>query len=879
MLVSYNENPKESPATEKLYNLSPLSKEIIYSSLKVLKKGYHLIIAYPDYILAPLSIFCVDFAVEHLKSPKDVYVFTYDNHSSIENNPLKFHLRNFSFLAYGTTFSHYHLLPCLYSEKEKLLSLNINLKLAWKRSTKTELKEWFEENLLNHKKPLLVLNRSNNFLFPDIFNNVEVNKKKYEAKIKPNVGLVIFENLDRLVYNSYTYERFIEWIAPFMKQDIQFIFHFSNPYNEYLNHLKDYTESLAFHVGSSFIKQNAEYFRHVSSDEIKGSKLVKRYNIDNEETYRSAYQIIPLNPIQSFDIDKRISDIQKILRNLNFDNVPINRKNLFRLRRIIFSLRNLSVRPSLMKYIYYEEENDDYFYVTMNEFIERLYNKIKDMEDKTIISLLSEVKSITDDLSKTKIFDDAYSSGTLTKNFAILDFTVKLIKYRLNLLEFEEYPSFSEYLTERFDKVKQLTDKQSQYKVVIAVQNTYEKRILFEEIQNFAMKSSENFNIAEKIEIFALKHLVKRKFLSYSYDLILSGPLPIRFFSEYFRGFDNIFILSYEGSNHESCLEHMEIIDTISPQDERKSLELICELKQLTSSPDPDYIKDYKSRREQISLKEFLKTGTTADRYQKIRDMVFGSTKFLSSKQEEEENEELEEIEKASSEQYEDEDYDYRLVLNPVESTSERTKTILVKDSWTFLYIRDKNTMKMEEGYVADINETDFIILLEKNERRSFFEFIIETFDLEEGVDIELINSWKDALVSYLNRNQIDPQALYKKYQELCKENNCKPKTFVTFRNWLKGNVIGTRDAEDLFFIGKIIDNENLTEQYNRIHDEIRTVWVIRQQVGKKMNIIIKEILEGRINEKQISFEDSIILEKIQIYELVEKIKITKNEK
>ncbi|MHA1221967.1 MAG: hypothetical protein ACTSP3_01650 [Candidatus Heimdallarchaeaceae archaeon] len=41
------------------------------------------------------------------------------------------------------------------------------------------------------------------------------------------------------------------------------------------------------------------------------------------------------------------------------------------------------------------------------------------------------------------------------------------------------------------------------------------------------------------------------------------------------------------------------------------------------------------------------------------------------------------------------------------------------------------------------------------------------------------------------------------------------------------------------------------------------------------MNKIIKEILVGRIKEKQVSFEDSLIIEKVQIYKLEEKSKIT----
>ena len=197
--------------------------------------------------------------------------------------------------------------------------------------------------------------------------------------------------------------------------------------------------------------------------------------------------------------------------------------------------------------------------------------------------------------------------------------------------------------------------------------------------------------------------------------------------------------------------------------------------------------------------------------------------------------------------------------LESLQETSKEKKIILVKESWSYLYIKDKETMRLEEGTISGINENDYIILLEHDERKNFFEFIIDTYDLEEGIDLELINSWKTTLENFLSTSTTEPEKLYQKYKLECKNEGCKPKLLTTFRRWLKGEVFGTRDSEDLLILGKIIEDKELQEEYSRIHDEVRILWKMRRSVGAKLNAIIKEALKGVFNQETVSLEDSIL--------------------
>lgn len=93
---------------------------------------------------------------------------------------------------------------------------------------------------------------------------------------------------------------------------------------------------------------------------------------------------------------------------------------------------------------------------------------------------------------------------------------------------------------------------------------------------------------------------------------------------------------------------------------------------------------------------------------------------------------------------------------------------------------------------------------------------------------------------------------------------------------WAKGQTIGPRSNIDLLYIGKLINNEYIIENYQDIIHDIETIRKIHQSTGRRLKSMIKSILieEQSLNLNNLSLEEEMIYKNIKngIYQINKKI-------
>ncbi len=862
-LFIQNENWKTGSAFERLENISPLTKEVSLSVFKALKKDFNVIISYPDNIFAPLSVICGYYADLSRSKQKDIMVYSHNNNAKIDENPQKFHIRNFSRLTYYKAFLYEWIIPFEYNESDNSLIYCANLNLIKNRKYKRELKKRQIEAICNDKIPSIIFSGTDTPLNLTQIDWLKIGNRTHEHELKFDFGLIVFENMDRLIHNEYNMNIFLEWLNNITKKETKLLFHFSNPYNKFIREIKEKTNSLLYHCSMSFLHKQKSYFENVYPQTIKSKKLVRKYNLDSPDTYEASNQIIPLKPIATYDFDKRLRKCRNLFYNLKTTSDDLNKTNYYSIKHLLYTIKNMAVKPKNYTVLYYDKYNDHYYYITVIELLRKLKALLADKI--SFVEFANEFESLVEDLSISKDITDPNFSNPKTKNNALVDFTLKIIKYRLNLLELTEYPHLNAYLGNFVDKIQPVKNVKD-YSVIIGVQTSRERNMLYADFNSLAMAQEGNIDLIKRIKIYSLKQLTHKRFIPHNVDLLLTGSLALKNFQEYFRGYDNIFVVSYKGKDYDSILEHIDIVERIRPEENRQSLRYIHELKQKTKMKKPDFLEEYDLSEEKISIRALMKK-ESKDIYGRVRDMVLTSPKYSNAKDQEEEVKEIETITNKISQSNDDID-DYDMIISLENMDNGQAKTIKVKENWSFLCVKDKKEMKLEEKIVDELTNGDFLILLDQDEKRSFFDFIIDTFNLEEGVDVELVSSWKHILDRYVTNNEEDSSLLYQEYEKLCCEHNYEPKHINTFRNWIKGNVIGTRDPEDIYILGLLTGNEKLVDQYKHIHKEIEELWKIRRLVGKKINKIVGELLGGSFNQYDLNYEESIIYDKITIYSI-----------
>jgi len=175
---------------------------------------------------------------------------------------------------------------------------------------------------------------------------------------------------------------------------------------------------------------------------------------------------------------------------------------------------------------------------------------------------------------------------------------------------------------------------------------------------------------------------------------------------------------------------------------------------------------------------------------------------------------------------------------------------------------------KIEEGSPKDLKPGNFIIIIDNDEKKTLLQLIIEIYDLESSIDKEIIEFWKERLMLFMKDTGIKYRELYNVYSNFGGQ-----KHYQTVLNWAKGKVIGPEDPKDLYYLGKILDEKIIVDNFELISDEIEKVRNIHRTTGRKLKNVIKAIIfEGKaLDAQNLSYEEYLFYEKVKngIYEVL----------
>lgn len=124
--------------------------------------------------------------------------------------------------------------------------------------------------------------------------------------------------------------------------------------------------------------------------------------------------------------------------------------------------------------------------------------------------------------------------------------------------------------------------------------------------------------------------------------------------------------------------------------------------------------------------------------------------------------------------------------------------------------------------------------------RKSFLELIIDVFGLEDSIDKRFIELWRDHLFRFIEINDLSYSDFYNIYKGVGGKRG-----YQTVLSWAKGHVLGPLDPIDLYNIGKILNDEDIIGNFNIMYGEIQELRELHRNTGRRLKIIIKEILSG----------------------------------
>lgn len=827
-----NTYPDDVKASNKL---SPLTNFFINVFLETLGKN-NIIVTIPDTILKPIPI--VSYIFASLKE-KSVLVFTQKGGTKVNHNPIEFHRRNYHLLNYGKRFNRGDYLfkdvPLGTISKNKV-NVNAHIPLSM---NKKKYKDLQEKNFLESDKPKILLSydekNSKITKLIDILIEKE-NNKTLEIKSEIKLGLVIFENVDRFLGSEFELSAFLKWLKSLSDLNINYIFHFSNPESKFIKILKDKTNSLVIpwsHIllnNPEIKKDSLSYFAKCNGHPVH-KKILGKFNIDSKRIYCRNTKFEVINPIlDPGNIDYHYMVANQLLKEINAQSL-INGILFSTILSVFYKIPDILINPSKFKYKYRGDEG--YLHYTLPQLLKIFKKRIND-EDKSsqraIKYLLSEIFMVYSKLKERKRYNENVSYNIIGKNY--------LIK---NIIEKD-----NNWLNINKNKI-------------IVTYSPGERNILKEEINNL--------NLETEFKIEDIDFINKSMFDKSNTTLILPGPLRIKYFSELLKPYENIYFLAYSGRNLNIIRQQINLVLNYSSEREKILMDYLDEIYDLLDEPKPSLLIEYhKQQEDQSGIKIHL--NENKDDLSLINSIINSNLDFKYVKEYEDN---LVSVEKAHIEyitNYENKKREsepcLNVLLKKIGEESLIEKALPLHKNYCFLR---KPNGKIHEDTPENLKPGYLVVIIDNDERKSLLELIIEIYNLEEKIDKDRIKSWKWKLNRFVQMHDLKPEDLYKLYLD----NGGKRKQ-ITVTNWLKGSVIGPKSPIDLLIIGKILKDDEITENYKLIEQEIRTVRAIHQDIGRKIQKIIKETLNGELNLSELNFIERKLYEKIKdgLYEVHE---------
>lgn len=827
MDFNYNTNLSE--------NISPLTKFFLNTFVNTMDQK-NVIVTFPDNILRPLPI--IAYTYSYLQN-KSTLVFTSNTRGLEKKSPREIHNLGYYMLNWGGEYLFYDI-PIGYVYKDRI-ETKIQMPLA-NRRFKERYIDHLKENFITTSGPKILLYADNGAKIVDNVSSILLdNKTKFKQQMQFDLGCIIFENIDRYVNSKYTSKQFINWIKEYINQDISLVFHFSNPSSPFINYIREKTNSFVIPFSKGILTNNngiaapsLEYYNDINA--TKG-KIIEKYNLDRPYFYSDDNDISVFEPlIESGNIDSYFIEAKHLLKRVDEDSIH-NKKVYYRSLGLLYSLQDLIINPSKYK-IRYGDYDISWRFFTIPEFLEMFQNRLSKENSFNQLVLgeyITQLDNIYSEISKCKRFGEESSFNRIGKDY-------KIIEIVQNKNEF-----FSE------DHI-----------LMIGAYSNSESSVLRGELKRFGI---------DDVEVRHIGWLNKSNFDRSNYSLLLPGPLPVRYFSELLRPYKKTLILAYDGYNFNRIKDQIKLVSDYSISEEIVSMNYFKEIYDYVGMPKNDGLfRDYQERIAKLEVEEPLMTDNITDdsplhSFDKLKNLI-----TVESSDYEEDLDNLGRMIKHIKTENKRTNYQYasseslEFSLLNLKNGHKYRKSLPVEK--TYFYLKNIGG-KIEEGSPKDLKPGNFVIVIDNDEKKTLLQLIIEIYDLESTIDKEIIEFWKERLMLFIQDTGMKYRELYNIYSDFGGQ-----KHYQTVLNWAKGNVIGPEDPKDLYYIGKILNEEIIENNYELISDEIEKVRNIHRTTGRKLKNVIKSIIfEGNnLDVQNLSYDEYLFYEKVRngIYEIIE---------
>ncbi|MBD3215248.1 MAG: hypothetical protein GF311_21755 [Candidatus Lokiarchaeota archaeon] len=746
------------------------------------------------------------------------------------------------------------------------------------RRFKDELKSKIpilREQFFNPALPKVLFNRKGKIEFTESISELFLNEENISSEAGESylgIGNVIFENLDSNVYSDYTFDTFKEWINHYIDQGLRFICHISNPHYKYLESLKTHFNAYILYFPFSFLKTNKDfqekntyYFEKIKEKEDTNLfYVVDSLNLDNLSFYeKDADEFPKINTsLKQGNIDEYFNRGMRYINEINEHIIVEELKPLYyKIKQLYFKIYKTFCLPYEFNVRYFDDElgfryfNLEYFFKIAKNEIE---NKSKELQKESLKNILLYLYKMMIELSQCKRFGEQKSYSRISKYYALLDFIAN----------------------------------NSKEKIVIAVQQG-EKSIISEKLSLLDVNGN--------VKVLTMNKLSRIMGKFSEYFLLLPGTLLPSQINILFKDWKNILYFAYEGKNQKWIEEQIQLIEKIDISKEEVSLKYLSEVyKEVFSDSnykleeDPIFknflekkqkirdaeqnrisenesfkVSDLKKKSNMFEEEVIASSGTIEDMCKKI--MLKDIDKYKDTIEEEKIDSFIKNHEREREEKINEEKEHFECVINLKNiTTEEKTQKNLDVDR-TYMYFKDISEININYGFPYSLKKGDYLVLFGDNVKTSINDFIQETFGLEDEFDIidyELIDEWHKRLANYFLNNY----SYYKDFHRDFIKNTDSQISYNEFRHWIKGEVNYTKDPIDLYNLGKLMNDPFFIDNYIQINREGTKIQIYHQKITRRIKKIIKNILDRNISREDISFEERLLLEKIErcIYEILD---------
>ncbi len=832
-ICTYNPKRKGAPNNVRLSGrFGPVTK-FIFNTFANSLGTKDLIVTIPDSVLRPIPILSYIYATLREKS---VIVFTQKGGTRTVDSPVKYHNRNYHLLNKDGEYLFYYVpMGIMYHDR-------VEAKVYIPRAVASLRKKYIDQQKKNFletlgPKILLYCDEKQNRIISTIEKIILDDEKVDDQDIEIDLGLVIFENVDRFIHSEYSFRKFLEWTSPLREKGASLLLHFSNPESRFIRSVKDEINALVIPFGFGLLRSNKE-IRDAMDTVFETRKItpsetpfLEKYDADREHFYEGITDIEILEPLLvSGNIDYHFATAKSLARQIDEDKL-LNKKLFFRVLGLLYRFHSMAVNPGKYKESY-GDNHIKWRHYSVQQLLGMLKSRLddEDKENRTLLSrLISEIHCLYLELKECMRFGEDNTYSRVAKDFRIME-----------LLKGE--PSI-------------LTNGGS---IVLATYSPFERNVVLRELDKIG--ANDGFDVKTIGQIN--KSLRPKSGIT----LVLPGPLRLKYFSELLQPYERILILAYSGSNHDLVEDQIDLFSTYTLEQEKDSMIYLGEVYDFLDVPKDGIFKDHWERLEAFEAK----------RQSEIPDGQLGEVlvdpKPLAERLKEitavdhreyrEHEEAIEHIEMRIAEADEDEIVDvrfatyYETTLRKVKSELTITKTLPAEK--TYLYL-EQSEGKIFEGTPRNFRKGYTILILDNDERKTILGLIIDILDLEEDVDTILVESWKKRLAEYIELDDLTFAEVYESY--VAKGGR---RHRMTVMNWAKGNVLAPEDSQDLLILGMIMGDEQIIEDYDIIDREVQSLRVIHQTTGRKIRRMAKEILKGELDTSKLSYEEFLLYEKIK---------------